>query len=111
MTNILELPEPNPRMMYYRGESEPDIAGRKMSVAAGSILGGGSSVNMMTYSRGHRGDMNDWGAPGWSADDMVPYLKKVHSTQVPQVAIQLAKESSCHLVRNISWPWNFRHPR
>ncbi|KAH6689698.1 GMC oxidoreductase-domain-containing protein [Plectosphaerella plurivora] len=83
LTNILELPEPNPRMMYYRGQSEPDIAGRKMSVAAGSILGGGSSINMMTYSRGHRGDMNDWGAPGWSADDMVPYLKKFETYHGP----------------------------
>lgn len=77
MDNILDLGEPNPRMMNYRCQSEPNIAGRAMAVPAGSILGGGSSINMLTYTRPQREDLEGWNMPGWSADSMLPYMRKV----------------------------------
>lgn len=75
--NILDLGEPNPRMMFYEGQAEESIGGRAMTVPAGSILGGGSSINMLTYTRPQRGEMDDWNMPGWSSDDVIPYMKKV----------------------------------
>jgi alcohol oxidase len=75
--NILPLETPSPRMMFYQGQSEPQIAGRAMGVPAGSILGGGSSIHMLTYTRGQREDMDAWRMPGWSASGLLPYMKKV----------------------------------
>jgi choline dehydrogenase-like flavoprotein len=50
-------------------------------VPAGGVLGGGSSINLMMYSRAQRSDWDAWQTPGWSADEMIPYLKKVSEIQ------------------------------
>lgn len=79
MENILNLGGPNPRMSYYHGQEEPSAANRAMVVPVGNVLGGGSSVNMLTYTRAQREDLDGWKMPGWSADEMLPYMKKVPS--------------------------------
>lgn len=76
LLNIL-TPLETGRMMLYPGQKEESLAGRDLVVPAGSILGGGSSTNMLTYTRGVREDMDDWNTPGWTADEMIQYLKKV----------------------------------
>ncbi|KAI9691302.1 MAG: hypothetical protein M1820_009765 [Bogoriella megaspora] len=55
------------------------LAGREVTVPVGRILGGGSSINFMTYTRGQRSDFNHWKMPGWKADDMLPYLRKLET--------------------------------
>jgi alcohol oxidase len=70
-------------MMYYQGRNESNIADRALVVPAGSILGGGSSINMLTYTRPQREDMDSWNMPGWSAADMLLYMKKVRRTLSP----------------------------
>lgn len=34
-------------------------------------------MNMVIYSRAQRSDYDSWDMPGWSADDLLPYMKKV----------------------------------
>lgn len=77
MQNILDLGEPNPRMRHYQGQQESSAGDRAMVVPVGNVLGGGSSINMLTYTRAQREDMDDWKMPGWSADEILPYMKKV----------------------------------
>ena len=36
-------------------------------------------MNWMVYTRAQRSDFDSWNTPGWSADEMLPYLKKVSS--------------------------------
>lgn len=62
---------------FHVTRGAPEVAGRNLVVPTGSILGGGSSTNMMAYSRAQRCDWDSWGVPGWSADEMLPFLKKV----------------------------------
>lgn len=62
---------------YYVSNRSENLAGRKVAVPTASILGGGSSVNMVIYSRAQRSDYDSWNMPGWSADDLLPYMKKV----------------------------------
>ena len=53
----------------YHTESEPNMNGRKIEAMRGKVLGGSSSINVMAYTRGHRGDYDRWaqkGARGWS---------------------------------------------
>jgi choline dehydrogenase-like flavoprotein len=77
MENILQVGGSNPRMISYQGRPEAQLDGRASIVPAGSVLGGGSSINMLTYTRPQREDLDAWNMPGWSADEVLPYLKKV----------------------------------
>ena len=63
----------------YHTEPEPNLNGRKIEAMRGKVLGGSSSINVMAYTRGHRGDYDRWaqkGARGWSYADVLPYFKR-----------------------------------
>jgi choline dehydrogenase-like flavoprotein len=63
----------------YETEPEPSLNGRKIEAMRGKVLGGSSSINVMAYTRGHRGDYDRWaqkGARGWSYADVLPYFKR-----------------------------------
>lgn len=60
----------------YVAKNAPEVENRALAVTTGSVLGGGSSVNMMAYSRAQRCDWDSFGVPGWSAPEMLPFLKK-----------------------------------
>jgi choline dehydrogenase len=56
--------------------------GRTLFSPRGKVLGGGSSINGMTYSRGVREDYDGWagrGNDGWSYADVLPYFKRAES--------------------------------
>jgi choline dehydrogenase/4-pyridoxate dehydrogenase len=64
--------------MYFT-EPEPNLGGRRIECARGKVIGGSSSINAMTYSRGHRGDYDRWAANGlesWSYAHALPYFKR-----------------------------------
>ena len=55
------------------------LAGGRMMVPRGKMLGGSSAINYMAYVRGHPGDFDAWaadGATGWSYDETLAYFKK-----------------------------------
>ena len=63
----------------YESEPEPNLDGRRIEAMRGKVLGGSSSINVMAYTRGNRGDYDRWaqkGARGWSAADVLPYFKR-----------------------------------
>jgi 4-pyridoxate dehydrogenase len=63
----------------YETEPEPHLNGRRLHIFRGKVLGGSSSINVMAYTRGHRGDFDRWareGATGWSYADALPYFKQ-----------------------------------
>ena len=68
--------------MYFT-EPEPQMNGRKIECARGKVIGGSSSINAMTYSRGHRGDYDRWAEqyklPTWSYAHALPYFRKQES--------------------------------
>ena len=45
-------------------EPEPNLNGRRIEAMRGKVLGGSSSINVMAYTRGHRGDYDRWAAEG-----------------------------------------------
>ncbi|KAH8764369.1 GMC oxidoreductase-domain-containing protein [Diaporthe sp. PMI_573] len=52
------------------------LAGREHLVPTSRVLGGGSSVNMLLYSRPQRSELEAWETPGWSADELLAYMNK-----------------------------------
>ncbi|KAJ4409981.1 hypothetical protein N0V82_009349 [Gnomoniopsis sp. IMI 355080] len=70
--------DPNDKYTWsYKATASHYLAGRESIVPAGRILGGGSSVNMLLYSRPQRSELDAWNMPGWSAEDILGYMKKV----------------------------------
>jgi choline dehydrogenase len=56
----------------------PQLNNRKFNMALGHVLGGGSSINAMVWSRGLGSDYDAWdrnGASGWSFKDVLPTFK------------------------------------
>lgn len=71
----------------WRYESEPhDSHGnRPIYVPRGKLLGGSSAINGIIYNRGQKIDYDTWerlGCPGWSYAEVLPYLKKIESTDI-----------------------------
>ena len=66
----------------YETEPEPNLNGRRIEAMRGKVLGGSSSINVMAYTRGNRGDYDRWaqkGARGWSYADVLPYFKRAET--------------------------------
>ena len=68
---IVEMHQPVP---------QKHLGGRAPAVGQAAILGGGSSVNAMVYTRGQHADYDNWdrflgGNSGWSFRDMLPHFK------------------------------------
>jgi alcohol oxidase len=45
----------------------------------GGILGGGSSINFMMYTRAQGVDFDSWATEGWAAKDMLPLCNKLET--------------------------------
>ncbi len=62
--------------------AQKHLNGRAPAVGQANILGGGSSVNGMVYTRGQHEDYDHWndflgGNCGWAFRDMLPHFKKL----------------------------------
>jgi choline dehydrogenase len=56
----------------------PQLNNRQFNMALGRVLGGGSSVNAMVWTRGTERDYDTWerhGATGWAFKDVLPTFK------------------------------------
>lgn len=54
----------------------PQVAGRRIPLPRGRVLGGSSSTNAMLWYRGHPGDYDGWDLPGWGWADLAPLLER-----------------------------------
>ncbi|KAI0903248.1 GMC oxidoreductase-domain-containing protein [Ustulina deusta] len=74
---------------YYKAVPSEALGNRELVVPTGGVLGGGSSVNLMVYTRAQRSDFDSWGMDGWGAVDMLPYMRKLETYHGPD-------EAQCH---------------
>jgi choline dehydrogenase len=65
----------------YVSAPEPGCGGRRIALPRGKVLGGSSSINAMVYIRGNHCDYDEWGAEGWSWDDLFPYFLKAEDNE------------------------------
>ncbi|KAI9232894.1 MAG: hypothetical protein BYD32DRAFT_399820 [Podila humilis] len=77
----------------WKLRSEPQVHAnnRSLKQVRGKMLGGCSSLNGMLYTRGPRSDFDRWadefGNPGWSYEEVLPYFKKSESFHDPSLPI------------------------
>ncbi|CAD0097278.1 unnamed protein product [Aureobasidium mustum] len=70
--------------LFYEANPEEALNGRKAIVPSGGILGGGSSINFMMYTRAQGVDFDDWETEGWAAKDLLPLMKRsLHGHEGP----------------------------
>ena len=64
----------------YRTAPQRQGGGRQMPFAQARVLGGGSSINAMVYTRGNPRDYDLWadeeGCAGWSFKEVLPYFRR-----------------------------------
>src|SRR6516162_899340 len=73
------------RDWVFEAAPNPVLNGRRLSLSAGKVLGGGSSINAMIWSRGHK---NDWeyfaeeaDDPGWSYESVLSLYRRLEDWQ------------------------------
>ncbi|MEV0201346.1 GMC family oxidoreductase N-terminal domain-containing protein [Nonomuraea sp. NPDC050691] len=60
----------------YTTAKQPEMSGRELYWPRGRVVGGSSSINAQMWVRGGRLDYDQWGVPGWSYDDVLPYFHR-----------------------------------
>jgi choline dehydrogenase-like flavoprotein len=74
-----------PYIKRYETSEQAHLNGRRVSIPQGNVIGGGSSVNVMAYTRGSKADYARWdrasGGFGWSWEDLLPYFRRQEGNQ------------------------------
>lgn len=64
---------------FYYSRPSKWLGGRSAVVPCAHVLGGGSSINFMMYTRASASDYDDFQAKGWTTEELLPLMKK-HET-------------------------------
>src|SRR5579864_6910745 len=81
----------------------PQLNNRKFNMALGHVLGGGTSINAMVWTRGMQRDYDGWatsGAKGWSFAEVLPIFKS-----------QEDWEGGASDLRGVGGPIHIRRPK
>src|SRR5882762_6377422 len=69
----------------FVAQPNPHLKGRSMLLNMGKVLGGGSSINVMAWARGHK---NDWdffasesGDPAWNYESVLNIYRRIEDWQ------------------------------
>ncbi|ESZ94384.1 putative alcohol oxidase [Sclerotinia borealis F-4128] len=65
--------------LFYKSKASPHLNNRSAIVPAGGLLGGGSSINFMMYTRAQSIDFDSWDTPGWSGKEMMEMCRKLET--------------------------------
>lgn len=69
----------------FQAEPNPHLDGRSLPMSMGKGLGGGSSINVMVWARGHRADWDHFaeqsGDAGWSYETVLGIYRRIENWQ------------------------------
>src|SRR5262249_48361368 len=65
----------------FSAQPNPSINGRSLPLSMGKVLGGGSSINLMIWARGHKHDWDffaeEAGDPAWSYESVLKIYRRI----------------------------------
>ena len=65
----------------FVSQPQPQLNGRSIPLSMGKVLGGGSSINVMTYARGHKNDWDFFASeandPAWNYDSVLNIYRRI----------------------------------
>jgi choline dehydrogenase len=65
----------------FQAQPNPAVNGRALSMSMGKVLGGGSSINVMYWARGHKNDWNyfaeEAGDAAWNYDSVLNLYRRI----------------------------------
>ena len=65
----------------FQGQPNPRVNGRSIPFSMGKALGGGSSINVMVWARGHKDDWDffasEAGDPAWSYESVLKIYRRI----------------------------------
>jgi choline dehydrogenase len=65
----------------FQGQPNPRVNGRSIPFSMGKALGGGSSINVMVWARGHKDDWDffasEAGNPAWSYESVLKIYRRI----------------------------------
>jgi choline dehydrogenase len=69
----------------FQAQPNPHLNGREIPMSMGKGLGGGSSINVMVWARGHRSDWqffaSEAGDPRWGYENVLKIYRRIESWQ------------------------------
>jgi choline dehydrogenase len=69
----------------YSAEPSDRVNGRSLILPMGKVVGGGSSINVMIWARGHKNDFDKWAAEtgddAWAYDNVLEIYKRIEDWQ------------------------------
>jgi choline dehydrogenase len=69
----------------FQAQPNPHLDGRSLSMSMGKGLGGGSSINVTVWARGHRGDWDffaaEAGDPAWGYESTLAIYREIENWQ------------------------------
>ncbi|KAG1760148.1 GMC oxidoreductase-domain-containing protein [Suillus occidentalis] len=68
---------------YTDAQPSPYLRGRQSIVPYVVCYRGGSSINFQMYTRASASDWDDFKAEGWTAEDLLPLMKRLENYQKP----------------------------
>ena len=73
------------RDWQFRAEPNRHLNGRVIPLSMGKVLGGGSSINLMVWARGHKGDWDDFAAAAgdatWGYESVLKIYRRIEDWQ------------------------------
>ncbi|WP_079925479.1 GMC family oxidoreductase [Mycobacterium sp. AT1] len=71
----------SPRDWGFQSAPDPNLYGRTLPLSMGKVLGGGSSINVMIWARGHRSDWDffaaESGEPAWNYESVLNIYRRI----------------------------------
>ncbi|MBW4542077.1 MAG: GMC family oxidoreductase [Myxacorys chilensis ATA2-1-KO14] len=69
----------------FVAQPNPHLSGRSIPLNMGKVLGGGSSINVMVWARGHKNDWNYFaeasGDPAWGYESVLEIYRRIENWQ------------------------------
>lgn len=85
----------------FEGQPNPHLNGRRLPLSMGKGLGGGSSINVMVWARGHRSDWDHFAAESgdtaWGYESVLSYYRKIENWQGSPDATRRGSSGPVHV--------------